>query len=146
MQYVSTECIVNALRQVRFCAFLLILRWNLFACACHAHSVILCSRRSFACFWICCCRRRRRLRGECANFCVRRITLYLPRLQNLKAALFSSRSKVRESHASTCFFLIFSSFFLHFFSSVFFAGSLLFKFLLFLFFFWSGFGSSQFVS
>lgn len=59
---------------------------------------------------------------------------FLPRLQNLKAALFSSR-KVRESHASTCFFLIFSWFFLDFFSSVFFAGSLLFKFLLFLFFF-----------
>ncbi len=31
---------------------------------------------------------------------------FLLRLQNLKAALFSSR-KVRESHASICFFLIF---------------------------------------
>ncbi len=60
---------------------------------------------------------------------------FLLRLQNLKAALFSSR-KVRESHASICFFLIF---FRVFFlrapcSSSFFC------------FFLSGFGSSQFVS
>jgi hypothetical protein len=44
----------------------------------HAHSVWF-VLASFVCVFLdCCCRRRhrrRRLRGECANFCVRRITL-----------------------------------------------------------------------
>ncbi len=71
---------------------------------------------------------RRRLLGECANFCVRRITLsfFVSKIWRLRC---SRLRKVRESHASICFFLIFSWFFFECFF-FFFACSLLFTFLL----------------